>query len=170
MTRRHANVLNSDEIEPRIISQGRHSLTVKALAHPAGSQQLGASLTTVPPGHVSFPSHFHCGSEEAIYVLSGTGTARIGGDRVAVRPGDWLAFPPGPDHAHQMINDGPEPLVYLCMSTTVSTDVVVYPDSNKVNVFGTDASSPRGLRHFGIYRREDGKDYSGYWDREPEAG
>jgi uncharacterized cupin superfamily protein len=170
MTRRHTNVINADEVEPRNIVHGRHSLTVRSLAQPAGSRQLGAALTTVPPGHISFPAHYHCASEEAIYVLSGTGVARIGADRFPVRPGDWLALPVGPDHAHQMINDGTEPLTYLCMSTTVTTDVVFYPDSNKVNVFGSDSSSPRGMRHFGIYQREDGKDFSGYWDREPEAG
>lgn len=170
MTRRHANVVNTDDIKPRIIEQGRHLLTVRSLGGAAGSRQLGAALTTVPPGHVSFPAHYHCASEEAIYILSGTGTARIGDDRVPVRPGDWLAFPPGPGYEHQMINDGSEPLVYLCVSTLAQTDVVFYPDSGKVNVFGADASSPSGLRHFGIFRREDGKDFSAYWDGEPAAG
>jgi uncharacterized cupin superfamily protein len=69
-----------------------------------------------------------------------------------------------------MINDGSAPLVYLCVSNTFRTDVVIYPDSGKVNVFGADSSSPSGLRHFGIFHREDGKDFSGYWEREPEAG
>ncbi len=169
MSRRHVNVINIDEVKPRSIDQGRHSLTVQSLGGAAGSRQLGAALTTVLPGHISFPAHCHFASEEAIYVLSGTGTARIGSDRVPVRPGDWLAYPAGPDHAHQMINDGGEPLVYLCVSTTAHTDVAFYPDSNKVNVFGADSSSPAGLRHFGIYHREDGADFSGYWDREPGA-
>lgn len=169
MSRRHVNIVNSSEVKPRSIDRGRHSLTVQSLGAAAGSRQLGAALTTVPPGHISFPAHYHCASEEAIYILSGTGQARIGSDRVPVRPGDWLAFPPGPDHAHQMINDSGEPLVYLCVSTTAHTDVVFYPDSNKLNVFGADASSPAGLRHFGIYHREDGSDFNGYWEREPEA-
>jgi len=170
MSRRHANVVNIEEVKPRSIDQGRHSLTVRSLGGAAGSRQLGAALTMVSPGHISFPAHCHFASEEAIYILSGTGKARIGNDRVPVRPGDWLAFPVGPDHAHQMINDGPEPLVYLCVSTTAKTDVAFYPDSNKVNVFGADSSSTAGLRHLGIYHREDGKDFSGYWEREPEAG
>ena len=169
MSRRHVNIVNSSEVKPRSIDRGRHSLTVQSLGGAAGSRQLGAALTTVPPGHISFPAHYHCASEEAIYILSGTGQARIGSDRVPVRPGDWLAFPAGPDHAHQMINDSGEPLVYLCVSTTAHTDVVFYPDSNKLNVFGADASSPAGLRHFGIYHREDGSDFNGYWEREPEA-
>jgi uncharacterized cupin superfamily protein len=35
-----------------------------------------------------------------------------------VRAGDWLALPVGPDHAHQMINDGEAPLIYPCVATT----------------------------------------------------
>lgn len=169
MSRRHTNVINAADIKPRQIQQGRHSLSVQSLGRAAGSRKLGAALTTVLPGQLSFPAHYHCASEEAIYVLSGTGTARIGADRVSVRPGDWLAFPAGPDHAHQMINDGAQPLVYLCVSTEATTDVVFYPDSNKVNVFGVGGASSHGVQHYGIYHREDGKDFSGYWEREPEA-
>jgi uncharacterized cupin superfamily protein len=33
--------------------------------------------------------------EEAIYVISGRGVARIGESRLPVRAGDWLAFPIG---------------------------------------------------------------------------
>jgi hypothetical protein len=46
----------------------------------------------------------------------GSGEARFGEARVAVRPGDWIALRPGPTHAHQMVNSSvAEPLVYLCV-------------------------------------------------------
>ena len=167
--RRHANVVNVDEIKVREISQGRHRMRLRSMGRRAGSQALGAALTEVPPGAVSFPCHYHCGNEEAIYVLSGTGLARIGEERVRVRAGDWVALPPGARHAHQMLNDGSEPLTYLCVSTMSSTDVVIYPDSNKVNVFGAEPADERGLRHYGIYPREAGGDFAAYWDREPDA-
>src|SRR5262245_48305979 len=113
---RHPNVVNRDDVKPMPMEKGKHRMTLRRVGAPAGSQMLGGNVTEVPPGAVSFPFHYHCATEEAIYVLSGTGTARIGDARVAVRAGDWIAFPPGPDHPHQMINDGDEPLVYLCMS------------------------------------------------------
>jgi uncharacterized cupin superfamily protein len=38
-------------------------------------------------------------------VLRGKGIARIGDTRVPVREGDWISFPVGPEHPHQMINE-----------------------------------------------------------------
>jgi uncharacterized cupin superfamily protein len=93
-------------------------MRLRQLGKPAGSIALGATLTEVAPGGISFPRHAHYVNEEAIYVLSGAGEARIGDARVPVRPGDWIALPTGPEHAHQMVNvSAAEPLVYLCIST-----------------------------------------------------
>ncbi len=94
-------------------------MLLRRLGAAAGGQMLGANLTEVDPGGVSFPFHYHCATEEALYVLSGSGTARIGDARVPVRAGDWISFPVGPEHAHQMINDGAEAVVYLCVSASV---------------------------------------------------
>ena len=115
---RHANVCNADEVEVREMIKGRHNMRLRQLGKPAGSMALGATLTEVAPGGISFPRHAHYVNEEAIYVLSGSGEARIGDARVPVRPGDWIALPTGPEHAHQMVNvSAAEPLVYLCIST-----------------------------------------------------
>jgi len=134
MSQRHPNIVNRDDVKPYSIEKGKHRLSGRILGVPAGSRQLGATLTEVPPGAISFPFHYHCANEEALYIVSGTGTARIGDARVAVRAGDWIAYPVGPAHAHQMINDGDGPLVYLSISTTHKCEVVGYPDSNKVGV------------------------------------
>lgn len=131
--RRHDNVVNADEVSSREISHAdKFGATATALGTPAGGQGLGCNLFEVPPGRTAFPRHYHCAIEEAVYVLSGTGQLRIGEGRVALRPGDWVTLPPGPDHAHQVINDGDEILRYLCVSTRAHADVVGYPDSNKI--------------------------------------
>src|SRR5215813_5044070 len=101
---RHENVRNADEVEVREMIKGRHNMRLRQLGKSAGSIALGATLTEVAPGGISFPRHAHYVNEEAIYVLSGSGEARIGDARVPVRPGDWIALPTGPDHAHQMVN------------------------------------------------------------------
>jgi uncharacterized cupin superfamily protein len=53
----------------------------KRLADAAGGCDLGASLYELPPGGKSWPYHYHTGNEEAIYVLAGEGTLRVGGER-----------------------------------------------------------------------------------------
>jgi uncharacterized cupin superfamily protein len=48
-----------------------------------------------------------------------------------VAPGDYIALlASGP--AHQLVNTGSVPLVYLAISTLISPEVVEYPDSGKV--------------------------------------
>lgn len=145
--------------------KGKHQMKLWRLGGAAGGQMIGANLTEVAPGAVSFPFHYHCATEEAIYVLSGTGVARIGETRVAVGPGDWLAFPVGPASAHQMINDGAEPLRYLCVSAAAQkVDIVGYPDSSKVAATAGTFEAPL---HRWISRQGESLDY---WDGEPGAG
>lgn len=163
-TRRHPNVVNKDELEPMKMAKGKFQRTAYRLGPPAGNQQLGATLHEIPPGGISYPSHFHCVNEEAIYVISGTGTARIGDARVPVRAGDWIAHPIGPEHAHQMINDGKQPLVYLAISTAIKADVVGYPDSKKVAAMAGTVWEKPWIRQ--IVRAGESLDY---WDGEPDA-
>ena len=165
---RHPNVRNADEVDVREMIKGRHNMRLRQLGKPAGSSALGATLTEVAPGAISFPRHAHNVNEEAIYVLSGSGEARIGDTRVAVRPGDWIALPTGLAHAHQMVNaSASEPLVYLCISTMIGAEIVEYPDSGKIGTGVADPTSPTGFRRFGLFRAGSGT--LDYWDGEPEA-
>jgi uncharacterized cupin superfamily protein len=161
--RRHPNVVNQDELEPNVLAKGKHHVSTRRFGPAAGNQQLGCMLTELRPGAISFPFHYHCANEEAIYVVSGTGTARIGDKRVKVRPGDWIAHPVGPAHAHQMINDGDVPLVYLCISTMHKCEIAGYPDSNKVGVRAGESFDNPWVR---TITRGDSLDY---WDGEPSA-
>jgi uncharacterized cupin superfamily protein len=97
-------------------------------------------------------------------VISGKGTVRLGTERVAIRAGDWIAHPVGPDHAHQMLNDGEEPLVYLCISTQHKCEVVGYPDSKKVAMAAGPSFQAPWVRQ--IHRQGESL---GYYDDEPDA-
>lgn len=161
-SRRHPNVVNRDDVAVMPMNKGKHQMKLRRLGAAAGGSMLGANLTELPPGAVSFPFHYHCATEEALYVIRGSGIARIGAERVPVREGDYLAFPVGPEHAHQMINDGTEPLVYLCLSASAQkVDVVGYPDSNKVAATAGAFDKPI---HRWISRQGETLDY---WDGEP---
>jgi uncharacterized cupin superfamily protein len=164
MQRRHPNVINPDEVEPFEMQKGRHHMRIRQLADEAGNQQLGARLTEIPPGKISYPAHYHCANEEAVYIVSGAGTARIGDAQVPVRAGDWIAYPVGPEYAHQLINDGDAPLVYLCISTAHRCEIVGYPDSQKVGMIARETRDKEWHRL--VVRAGESLDY---WEGEPEA-
>jgi uncharacterized cupin superfamily protein len=96
-----------------------------------GSGKLACGLWELAPGKRSFPLHAHLVTEEALFVLSGRGQVRTPDGLTAIGPGDYVAFPAG-GPAHQLVNDGTEPLVYLGLAASQGVDVVEYPDSNKV--------------------------------------
>ncbi len=164
-TRPH--IANLDEVAPTDAEHGRHRYARRFLGDAAGGKQLGCSHMIVPPGAVSFPFHFHAANEEAIYVLAGGGTLRLGAERLAVRPGDWIALPSGPEHPHQLVNDGDAPLEYLCVSTMIPVDVWVYPDSDKIGFGAAPPGGGRADRYLAKYVRADSD--VDYWDGEPLA-
>ena len=53
----------------------------RRLGKATGGERLGCSLYEVDPGKTAFPFHFHHAIEEAIYLLSGSGTLRLGACR-----------------------------------------------------------------------------------------
>jgi uncharacterized cupin superfamily protein len=102
----------------------------KSLGDAAGLKNLGVHMMTVAPGDRSSEYHCHRYEDEAIYVLSGQGTAVIGEDSYKIVSGDFLGFPGG-GLAHETINDGTEPLVCLVIGQRLAQDVVDYPRAGK---------------------------------------
>jgi uncharacterized cupin superfamily protein len=139
--RRHPHVVNFEEVQPTESTNGRFAYTHRALARAAGGRQIGCGMVELAPGKTAWPHHWHGANEEAIYVVSGTGTARIGDARVPIRAGDYLAFPTGPGTAHSTTNTGSEPLIYLAFSTMLTTEVVGYPDSKKLGASSVEVTA-----------------------------
>lgn len=140
----------------------------KKLGGLVGARMLGASIYELPPGASAFPYHYHCANEELLYVLAGEGTLRLGEEQVAVRAGSFIAMPTGPAYAHRLYNSSNAPLKYLCVSTMIDPEVVVYPDSHKVGVMAGSApgGDPSKRTLAGVYRQASGV---GYYDGEPDA-
>lgn len=138
----------------------------RKISEAAGGRRLGCSLFEVAPGKTAFPFHYHLANEEALYVLSGEGTLRLGQRRFAVRAGDYVAFPCEAEAAHQLTNTGPEPLRYLMISTMVEPDVMVYPDSDRVGVMAGSApgGDPRARTLSAFFPRDSAV---GYFHGEP---
>ena len=114
-----------------------------------GGEDIGASLYELEDGQRSYPYHFHHGIEEWLLVLDGSPRLRSPDGERVLRKGDVVAFPVGPDGAHQLIGPGR----YVVFSSKSSPEVIEYPDSGKVA-----ASPPRA-----VFRAGDAVDY---WDGE----
>lgn len=156
------HVINLDEVE---LQPHGHGTDFEAKLGPIGrrigARKLGYRLTVVPPGKRAWPYHCHHNNEEMFFILAGTGTLRIGEERVPLRAGDVVCAPEGgPETAHQILNDGSGELRYLAVSTMEGPDVFEYPDSGKFGVFAGPKQQPR----FTFYGRPGSA--VDYWDGE----
>ncbi len=139
--------------EEQKVEHGNFAFVRKRLGAAAGGEKIGASWFEIQPGKKAFPFHYHLANEEAIYVLEGEGVLRSGEEEHTLRPGDYVAFTPGPP-GHQLINRGNVPLRYLALSTMIEPEVAVYPDSKKIGVLARKAASL-----VSVHRQGDSVDY-----------
>jgi len=134
------------------------------LARGTAAAKLGISVDTVAPGMRSCPYHFHHAQEEAFVVLDGEGSLRVAGEMLAIKAGDVIFIPPGPQYPHQLINTSAAPLKYLSISTRDSPEVVEYPDSGKYLAM---VAAPGGGPADAFARMHRAADDLDYWDGEP---
>ena len=171
-SRRHPHVVNIDEVSPDEQAQGHFGFRRRRLGAMAGCKAVGCSHFEVAPGKTAFPFHFHSAVEEALFVLEGTGALRVGKETVALRAGDYVGLPAGPDAAHALTNTGAGALRYLAFSglaTPIAVEVVGYPDSKKV-AFAAGFEPAKGLRSGWVMKIvKEGQGEAGYYDDEPLA-
>lgn len=99
----------------------------RTLTEGMGLSNLGIHIVRIESGHDSTTHHYHDADEEFIYILSGSGTAKIDTTEYPVGPGDFMAFPVG-GPAHSLHNSSDEDLVYMVGGECNLPDVVHYPD------------------------------------------
>jgi uncharacterized cupin superfamily protein len=136
----------------QMIDRGRFFGRRKELG--AGGR-ISCGMWELPPGKRSFPLHRHLGTEEALFAVSGRAKVRTPEGETPIAAGDYVSFPPG-GVAHQIINDGTEPFIYLGLSSGIGVDVVEYPDSGKVAC--AHGTPPNAKRY--IFKE---KDQTEYW-------
>lgn len=96
----------------------------------AGGHPFDIELTTLPPGKLNYPMHSHAAQTEFYIIVSGTGLLRGENDQSwRLAPGDHLICLPG--DAHQIENDGTEPLVFYVISDHHPADVGTYTKTGK---------------------------------------
>ena len=121
-------------------------------------RQLGYHVRRLLPGNVWPAFHYETGEEEMFLVWKGTMKVRTPQGLFAVAPGDLVAMPTGPAHAHQFVNDGAEPCEFFCLGVNRPQSLAYYPDTGKIMV------SERSEQYRVADRRED------YWEDDPTVG
>ena len=102
-----------------------------------GANNTLVSVYEIPPGKAAYPYHFHYKNEETFFILSGEGLLRTPKGERTVKAGELLFFPAGPEGAHILKNSSEtEMLCYIDFDVVHDIDVAVYPDSDKIGIWG----------------------------------
>ena len=102
-----------------------------------GAKNSLVSVYEIPPHKSAYPYHFHHNNEETFYILSGEGVLRTPDGERKVSAGEFLFFPTGPAGAHKLTNSSDtENLVYIDFDVVHGVDITIYPDSEKIGVWG----------------------------------
>jgi len=154
-------MLNLGELKLDTFGHGdSFSAAVGRIARTLGMKKLGCTLVELQPGKRAWPYHGHHAQEELFVVLEGHGSIRYADATHPVRAGDVIFTPPGPDQAHQIVNDSDASLRYLAFSSMDSPEICYYPDSAKIGAFHTTADG--GFAGFMVRENAD----TDYWDGE----
>ena len=102
-----------------------------------GAKNTLVSVYEIPPHKSAYPYHFHHNNEETFYILSGEGILRTPEGEKKVTAGELLFFPTGPAGAHKLTNSSDtEALIYIDFDVVHDVDITVYPDSDKIGIWG----------------------------------
>ena len=142
-------VINLDQLVPQALP-ARYAAPGEAAArfapHSAiignliGLTRIGCNLTALAPGMRAYPFHNHRVNDELFIVVEGCGEIRIGAHIYPLRKGDIVGCPAGgQESAHQIINSSDAELRYLALATSMSPEVVEFPESGKYAMIVADA-------------------------------
>lgn len=156
-------IVNVNDLPLESMSRGtKFAVQYGEIGEALGFKGLGATLNVVQPGKSACPFHRHFAVDEMFLVLSGTGTYRLGDQKLPIKAGDCLGAPAA-GSAHQIFNTGDEPLRYIALSNNTNADVVEYPDSGRVRI----DVGPTGYHHTdGTFKQGGRLTPLDYWDGE----
>jgi uncharacterized cupin superfamily protein len=104
-----------------------------AVGERIGGVRIGAAVYEALSGVPIWPYHYHCGSEEWLYVLSGAPVLRDPAGERELGAGDVVCFPANHLGAHTF--SGPGRFIVFSADAAPGPHVTVYPDSDKLSVW-----------------------------------
>jgi uncharacterized cupin superfamily protein len=125
-------VAHWDDIEPFRRAKGEMDATWQRLGDAAGTKGVGVNRVRVAAGKLPTPPHSHGASEEAYFVLAGSGLAWQDEQVHEVRPLDCVIH--RADELEHTFVAGPEGLEYLVFGTRHPTEVSWLPRSRAIRM------------------------------------
>jgi uncharacterized cupin superfamily protein len=151
-----AEPFHTDEVPWENFGHGENfAIRYQVLSQFAGASQITVCMEVLAPGKQANQAHYHMLEEEHLFILEGCMTVRIGEQFHVVSQGHYVCFPAGQKQAHAIFNHSSQPCRYLILGNPQKNDVIVYPETNRVNVKLTGKS----------YRASPTMDY---WEGVPE--
>jgi uncharacterized cupin superfamily protein len=121
-----------DDVEWSRNAKGELDAEWQFLGRAAGTAGVGVNRVRVAPGKLPTPPHSHGASEEAYFVLSGSGLAWQDEDVHEVRAGDCV-IQVADNHEHTFVA-GPDGLEYLVYGTRHPTEIGWLPRSRAIRI------------------------------------
>ncbi len=115
---------------PADLMVGLQGRVKRPLGPVFGLRNFGVNLSRIPPGAISSLRHAHARQDEFVYVLQGHPVLRTDAGDAPLAPGMCAGFKAGTGDAHQLLNPGDEPVVYLEVGDRSAGDSVTYPDDD----------------------------------------
>jgi uncharacterized cupin superfamily protein len=123
---RPPNIRNLSELPLHTGRQDRLAYATRDV-RDLGSDKLVLAQDEMPPATHNTDLHFHTAREEAWYVRSGSGIARLGEDAHPLRPGSFWFARANAGVGHR-IEVGPQGMQLVTMGDLIPGDITVYPE------------------------------------------
>lgn len=128
------NRINLDELRYEQFegAKGKYRSRDAEVGFWIGAERLGYQIVRLPPGARFCPVHAEFSEEELFIVFDGEPSIRTPHETLRCRPGDFIAFPVGLRHAHQVLNESDADATLLLLGQNQEQNVVYYPESDKL--------------------------------------
>ena len=133
-------VTKKEEIKPiRIDIHPAYEYNKFEVSPRNGGNQCAVTFYDIEPGKSNYPFHYHSGSEEIFYIISGYGIVETNDGEIPVSSGSVIICPAGEGGAHRITNKSDsEILTYIDIDTIPKTDMCAYPRTDKIGIFTND--------------------------------
>ena len=113
------------------------STAFKRLGRYGGGSQVGVGMDVLKPKQYSNRFHYHLHEEEHIFILKGSATLHLGGEKYVMKERDYCCFPAGQRAGHHLYNHTKENCVFMTIGDNRTEDIAVFPKTGKARIRAT---------------------------------